>query len=924
MFRFKINHHFYKTIKAIFYGLIVFLFVSCASDKGPTNDVQKKYNKALSSHFSEFIGNDTSDTLQSGKSRGKALSGPIAVIGTGKFIEINEIDDLDEFDLSKLSGNPNDGVVLNFTNVPIKDAARAILGEILDLNYSIDPQITGTINFKTSKPVRRAQLLGLFQDLLSRQRLVLSENGDIFHITTVQNAMKSQGKLPPGTKKINDATISPIPLQHVSATQLASVLSPLVSQYASLQADAGRNMLLVKSDTEHLPTIYELIQIFDVDWMAGLSFAMYPLSQTTPANMIKDLKGIFQNDAKGIMSDIIDFMPIDRLNAVLVVTKNPRYLVNVAKWIEQLDRGEEGSMGLYVYKLTHTKADMITDVLGNIFGATNLPSTKKASKPSAKSKDSSSSSKSTNSNSNTPDNNENPQSSQKSIQAGNINIYPDVRNNSVVVRASPADYKMVEVALRKLDVPPLQVMIEATIAQVTLGDSFELGLQWFFGKQAKTGKANLGSLQSNSSGITSAAANTFSYIFTKNNLGATLTALQTLTDVKVVSSPHVMVLNNESASLNTGTEVPIVKQITTSITTDGAPTSTDIEYRKLGVNLNVTPHITGNDMVNLKINQSINSVLDAGTGNTPTLQNQSVDTMVSLKSGETVALGGLISDNETKAKGGVPYLRDVPLVGNLFSQQKNSKQRQELLILITPHVIKSTQQANLVTNELKYRMATATVFAQDENKIYTQNNGRVKVGLIDGPQPRTNPALHVNESSAFDSGETPSSPKNKVNKSGYSHNHKHSHQKSIQKTHPHKPTKLYPVSQSSKTISSKQVTQTASMNDTKIMPSAKKASTHNIVSRPASSKPPMIIRGSGQEYVQLSAMKDNRAALNEWKRVKSQYPNTLGKLSPVIKEYSTDSGNTYYRLQAGPISKSDASQLCTYLKSKNQACIVIN
>jgi len=817
-----------------------------------------------------------------------------------------------------LNGNPGDAIVLNFTNVPIEDAARAILGEILDLNYAIDPQATGVLNFKTSKPILRSKLLGLFQDLLSRQRLVISEQEDVFYITTIQNSLKSGGQLPPGTKSIKDTTISPIPLQYVSASQLTTVLSPVVSEYATLQADEARNMLLVKSDVKHLSTIYDLIQIFDVDWMAGLSFAMYPLSQTTPKNMIKNLQDIFKNGKGGVLSDLVEFIPVERLNSVLVVTKNPQYLIKIATWIEQLDRGEEGSMGLYVYKLTHARSDMVADVLGNIFGA-NVPnhSTDKASKiePSSDSESTVKDIKksyntiTTNSTSTKKNPPSNLQKKQKTIKAGNISIYPDVRNNSVVIRASPSDYKMVEVALQKLDIPPLQVMIEATIAQVTLGDDFELGLKWFFGREASKGRVNLDGSTTTSTGdalsSSSGTSSVFSYVLTKSNLGVTLSALQTLTDVKVVSSPHVMVLNNESASLNSGSEVPITKQITTSITTDGTPVSTDIEYRKLGVNLDVTPHVTSSGMVNLKITQSINSVASASDSTTPTINNQSIDTMVSLKSGDTIALGGLISDTETKGKSGVPYLRDVPLLGNLFSQQRNTKTRQELLILLTPHIIEATEQAELVTNELKYKMAMSTKFTQDVNKFYTEQGGRVQVGFIDGPQPHDNPAKYIEDTDWLH-------PKNKITNEVKPASTKENTKK--------QPTNLLPVEKTKpiKTIVKGEATKMSPVSQPSSLSTKKQP-----VTVASKALRPVITRGNGTDYVQLSALKDNMSALKEWRIVKAKYPDTLGKLSPVIKEYQAPSGNQYFRLQAGPISKTDALSLCNYLKTQKQSCLLV-
>jgi general secretion pathway protein D len=281
-----------------------------------------------------------------------------------------------------------------------------------------------------------------------------------------------------------------------------------------------------------------------------------------------------------------------------------------------------------------------------------------------------------------------------------IQIVPDLRNNALVISASPEEYRQIESALRQLDVTPMQVMIEATIAEVTLTDQLRYGLQWFF----HTGDSNF-TFSPLSTGAVAPIFPGFNYALTSANAQVILNALTQITDVKVISSPQLMVLNNETARLQIGDEVPIITQQVQS-TEALAPVVNSIEYRDTGVILNVSPRVNAGGLVVLDIVQEVSDVVTTTTStlDTPTIQQRQIKSTVAVQSGESVALGGLIRDGSTKGVTGLPIVSEIPVLGNLFKNTTDTQRRTELLVLITPRVAASRQDSREITEELRSRV----------------------------------------------------------------------------------------------------------------------------------------------------------------------------------------------------------------------------
>jgi general secretion pathway protein D len=294
-------------------------------------------------------------------------------------------------------------------------------------------------------------------------------------------------------------------------------------------------------------------------------------------------------------------------------------------------------------------------------------------------------------------------------QQNQLRIVADARNNALVIYATPVEYELIDQALQRLDIVPLQVLIEATIAEVTLNNGLKYGLQWFF--SAGDSSFTLSQLPT---GVVAPVFPGFNYVLSAANARIVLNALTTITQVKVISSPQLLVLDNGSARLQVGDQVPVVTQSAVSVQNPGAPIVNSVDYRDTGVILDIVPRVSANGLVILDINQEVSDVVktESSTIDSPTIQQRRIASSVAVYSGETIALGGLIKDRSENTVNGIPVLSNIPILGNLFKSTSDTHNRTELLVLLSPKVIKSTSDARMATNELRQRLKALTVLQE--------------------------------------------------------------------------------------------------------------------------------------------------------------------------------------------------------------------
>jgi general secretion pathway protein D len=628
-------------------------------------------------------------------------------------------------------------ITLNFSNADVGEVVQAVLGDLLHLNYAVSPKVKGQITIRTSQPLSHDAALPALEEVLRLHGIAVVKSGNLYQVIPAEEAPRGGSRPQLYARPEVRAPgygIDVVPLKFVSASQMEKVLKAVSPEGSVLYADPGRNLLLLGGAQYQLDSLLDMVAIFDVPRMSGMSFALLSLDHSDPDSIVSELARVYglpENAADGA----IRFLPIKRLNAVLVIAADQASIDDAEQWVTMLDRRDEASQRLYVYYLQNGRADDVANTLGKLFGAdqsqgqqetqtqtpaeppngavapgygaaeigaaimgggalpgTNTSNTASLTAPGELSKAPPAKMSPT----------EAPQTETTSANVVQfmgqkaVRIVADTHINALVIYASPADYQTVLKALQKIDIAPMQVLIEATIAEVTLSGDFKYGLEWFFNN------FNFDMSTIAGSGLKSA----FQFMGTTSDFHSTLTALSHQTDVNIISSPQLMVLDNQTARIQIGDQVPVLSEQAVSTLTAGAPVVNSVQYIDTGVILEVKPHVSNSGSVTMEITQQISSPQTTQTSDidSPTIQQRLVTSSVSVQSGATVALAGLISDRSDKNGQGLPLLRRIPVVGPFFGTKGRSSARTELLVLITPKVVRDSTDAREVSYELGSRM----------------------------------------------------------------------------------------------------------------------------------------------------------------------------------------------------------------------------
>ena len=631
----------------------------------------------------------------------------------------------------------SDGTVtLNLASVPLQQAAKTVLGDLIGANYVLDPRVDGVISVETTKPVTKDEALELFQTALGPVGATLVQSRGVYRIVpSDQAATGIIATARAGSDGANPGNgLRVVQLKYVAATEVARVLEPMVPKGAIVQADDARNILALKGTPSEIDNMLESIAIFDVDVMKGMSFAVVPVKASQPEKMVDELKAVFSSDKEGPLKGRVRFVANNRLGAILVITSHPSYLPRAQSWIRRLDSRASGTdPQLHIYQVQNRTAAELAAVLQSMFSnemkvvrsptRSVSPRSKQVSLVGDGKKSAFSGPMADASNpagfGRTNDqaaNNRQPEAEPESVASDSsdenggsdskgepiLKIVADEAKNSLLIMASDRDYQRVLRVVQGLDVVASQVLIEAVIAEVTLNDNLQFGLQWQLAKQG-TPTATFSSALA---GGVAAAFPGFNYAVNTANIAATLSALNALTHVNVISTPSLMVLDNKTARLQIGDQVPITTQTATSTVTANTAIVNSITMQDTGVILAVTPRINESGRVQLDIEQEVSSVVKTTTSNidSPTIQQRRVKTTVVVNDGEVLALGGMIQDQSNKTSTQIPILGDIPGVGALFANRGNSVQKTELVILITPKVVRDPTESRLVTEEYRRKM----------------------------------------------------------------------------------------------------------------------------------------------------------------------------------------------------------------------------
>jgi general secretion pathway protein D len=606
-------------------------------------------------------------------------------------------------------------VNVNFENADIKTVAHAILGDVLNLNYTIDPHVTGSISLSSRRPVARGHLMVLLESALRAQGAVIIEQGGVYRIIPAKDAT-GVGQANVGHEAGTPGYgISALPLENISVESLIKILDGFGARPGSVRIDSGRNLLIVQGTTEERQALIDTALAFDVDWMRHQSVGMFPVQNAMPDVLIKEL-------GKVVDPAVVRLQPVGQ-NTILAVSKSPKTIREVSTWVSRLDRLDGNGENIHVYQLKNGDARKVASVLKNVFlgqsssqdnaSSSNekddvAPGSGTVTGTSAAHAMMTSSASKLASATDAKGMNDAEKLSQEDLGVANgskMRITADTNNNSVVVYANAQEYRPVERALMVLDRPQLQVAIEATVVEVALNDALNYGVQAFLSSQ---GQAGTGSLINVTAPLPLVGKPGVNFLLgSTTSLQVVLNALQTVTDVRVLSSPSLVVVDNQPAVLQVGDTVPVTTTSATSVQTVGAPIVNQMSYVDTGIILRVIPRVHSNATVTLDVEQVVSQV--KGDTNaitlTPTISQRRVKSTVSIANGQTAVLAGLISEQRTNGGSGLPGLAGVPVIGGLLGNVGSSMQRTEIIVFIRPEIIRNSGDAQRVAEQLRRRMS---------------------------------------------------------------------------------------------------------------------------------------------------------------------------------------------------------------------------
>ncbi len=653
------------------------------------------------------------------------------------------------------SGN---GYQLNFENADVGAVSKAILGDILKSNYLVDKRVAGQITLTSSQPVPRARLVPLLESALASLGASIVKDQDLYRIVPSAD--------PGGIGAVSGRDVgegfgtSVITARFMPAANLAHLLEGFGSRSGSVKSDPGTNLVIIQGTASERRAAIDAANMVDVDWLRSKSVAILPVANSAPDMVIGEINRILDSGEGGLSQGAIQLQPMSRLNAVLAVARSPQGLDLVRKWVARLDRTDVAAAGVKVYKLQYAQAKAVASALNDLFGggggSTAGASDRDALEPSGYGSVTTTAPPTASGIQGGGNGSPNGGglgggglgggglggggASGQSAQAGagaqspfgvlktamdsgggsvrastadadplrgggngspKVRVTADPNSNSLLINASVADYKLIERAIHQMDRQPVQVDIEATIAEVTLTDQLQYGVQFFL-----QGNKTLG--LSGAQNVTVSNLNTAGLNLLAGGLSnprVLLSALQGYTNVKILSSPSLVVLDRQPAVLQVGDQVPILTRTAQSTDNSLAPVVNNVDYKDTGIILNVLPKVNANGVVTLDVEQQISAVVAGDpTSLTPTISQRRVRSSVAVANGQTVMLAGLISDTRSTDRSGIPGLGAIQFLNDILTSHDSAVHRTEIVIFIKPHIIASAADAQDVTEEFHDRL----------------------------------------------------------------------------------------------------------------------------------------------------------------------------------------------------------------------------
>ncbi len=590
-------------------------------------------------------------------------------------------------------------VSLFFKDVDIRVLIQ-FMAKLTGKNYVVSDKVSGRVSIVAPKPVSVEEAMTIFESVLEVNDFTTIKSGDVIKVVPVREARRAgvamlppHQRPPPGSEAMVTQMVT---LKHASAQDLRAILVPLASRYAYITAHQATNSLILTDVASNVRRLTQIIEELDLPGSQNL-VEVVPLTYASANEMAKALQELFRQPTvqrrkgqavRSLSEEGLKVLSDERTNS-LILLGDRGDIDKALRLISRLDLPEPaGSFNIHVLYLKYAVADELSQVLSNLAGGQAPKTTDKDKKTQV------------------------PKEERLKVLSGEVKIVADPATNSLIVSATPQEFKVIQAIVAKLDIPRTMVYVEAVILEMTTDKSLEFGIQWSAGEE---GFAGFGSQVSSDVSDVLAPGLSFGTVGTAIKFGefiipdlrALVRAVQGDTDIRVVATPQILTADNEEATIQVAQNMPFVTRV------DQGTSETDraiqvFEYRDVGYTLKVTPRISENRIVRLGVEAEAKAVVKAQTTDTegrsllaPTTTVRQAKTVILSRDQEIVVIGGLIGNEMEESGTQVPCLGTLPVIGWGFKSTTSKGKRTNLLIFLSPHILASQEEIQALSERKK-------------------------------------------------------------------------------------------------------------------------------------------------------------------------------------------------------------------------------
>jgi general secretion pathway protein D len=585
-------------------------------------------------------------------------SGPL--LSYAAYMPANTVIEYGENGTARFSGDAGDpklaakAMTLSFVDVDVREFARVFFADLLGVPYVVDPSISGNVTVRSGGEVDGNVALAIARQALAITGHSVSVSDGVYRVVSSYSGGMGGGEVRSFT------------LNHIDGSAAQQALAPLLEGRAQILSTSG-GVLSIKGDAESLSLVASMLEIIDVDRLKRASFGLFPLRNGDADDVATELGSLYA----GLGVTTMNVLPIERMNALLVIADKPEHLDFAKSWVERLDRGAPNEQQVYIYQVKNREAEILAPLVADIFGSSGAAVQIDAEV-----------------------------NASQAVSGQGVKVTADPSTNTLVTRATPAEYDLIQQALRRLDTPQSQVYVETTIAEVRLSGELSHGVRWFM----ESGPFSMG-ITDSPTGSTGPSFPGFNFSFQVPHAQLVISALEAYTDVRIVSSPQLTVLDRETATIQVGDQVPIVTRTVQDAGDNSNVIANDVQFRDTGVILKVTPQIRPSGEVLIDVEQEVSRVIPTTSSqiNSPTISQRKIASTVSVADGTAIVLGGLMSSTEEQGGGGLPGTQKTFLEA-IFGSKKETSARSELIVIIRPVIIHDRGDMQAVIAEIADKM----------------------------------------------------------------------------------------------------------------------------------------------------------------------------------------------------------------------------